>query len=473
MLFRAAHHSDLLEVELARRNIPFVKYGGLKFLEAGHVKDTLAILRVLENPWRRGGVVPRPATARGHGTGHRSATDDSDRRRATGTPDEASPLVKVLDQPVDVPRAAVEGFQELRSALRGCVDETVLHPAAQLERLRTFLDDVIGRTYAAAAARTTRPRPTHAAGPGVRDPGAVPVRAHAWIPRRPPAISPGPPLLDEDYLVLSTIHSAKGPRMGRRAPDPRRRRHDPQSDMATGDDDEIEEERRLLYVALTRARDALHVTFPMRYYRRPERARGPAQLLRSSAGSSNPSRWRRASNRSLRTSTLRPMPSSTSRAPPTSTRSSPASGPSEAPVGWSPCPPSTPSCSICTTPWSGATGVAGNTRSPSGSGSRPRSWARCSRHASGPEQGRERRRRRRPGVGHRGGGARPRPRPRDRAHRAGGGDAARPRAPLRRFAGRGARTPFAWGEDRAREQLLVQHRADRRATRAWRTSSTP
>ena len=51
VLFRAAHHSDLLEVELARRNIPFVKYGGLKFMEAGHVKDTLAILRVLENPW--------------------------------------------------------------------------------------------------------------------------------------------------------------------------------------------------------------------------------------------------------------------------------------------------------------------------------------------------------------------------------------------------------------------------------------
>src|SRR5207249_5339032 len=50
VLFRAAHHSDLLEVELARRNIPFVKYGGLKFLEAAHVKDVLAVLRILENP---------------------------------------------------------------------------------------------------------------------------------------------------------------------------------------------------------------------------------------------------------------------------------------------------------------------------------------------------------------------------------------------------------------------------------------
>ena len=72
MLFRAAHHSDLLEVELARRNIPFVKYGGLKFLEAAHVKDALSLLRVLENPfdevsWFRVLQLPEgvgPATAR-------------------------------------------------------------------------------------------------------------------------------------------------------------------------------------------------------------------------------------------------------------------------------------------------------------------------------------------------------------------------------------------------------------------------
>src|SRR5262249_48223264 len=50
VLFRAAHHSDLLEVELSRRNIPFVKYGGLAFLESAHVKDAVALLRILENP---------------------------------------------------------------------------------------------------------------------------------------------------------------------------------------------------------------------------------------------------------------------------------------------------------------------------------------------------------------------------------------------------------------------------------------
>ena len=84
----------------------------------------------------------------------------------------------------------------------------------------------------------------------------------------------GPPLLDEDYLVLSTIHSAKGLEW-----DVVHVIHAADgmipSDMATGDDDEIEEERRLLYVALTRARDALHVIYPQRYYRRPQGLEDP------------------------------------------------------------------------------------------------------------------------------------------------------------------------------------------------------
>src|SRR4029453_13733370 len=53
VLFRSSHHSDLLELELVRRNIPYVKYGGLKFLEAAHVKDVLGVLRWAENPRHR------------------------------------------------------------------------------------------------------------------------------------------------------------------------------------------------------------------------------------------------------------------------------------------------------------------------------------------------------------------------------------------------------------------------------------
>jgi DNA helicase-2/ATP-dependent DNA helicase PcrA len=272
VLFRAAHHSDLLEVELARRNIPFVKYGGLKFLEAGHVKDTLSVLRVLENPfdevsWFRVLQLPDgmgPATARRvmEQIGVRRVSDD-----------QPSPLVNLLDQPIDVPRAALDGVQELRSALRGCADEDVLMPAAQIERLRTFLAPVFARRYDAASARMRDIEQLEVLAQGYETRG----RFLSELTLDPPSSTgdlAGPPLLDEDWLILSTIHSAKGLEWDAvhviHAADgmiP--------SDMATGDDDEIEEERRLLYVALTRARDALHVYYPQRYYRRPRGLEDP------------------------------------------------------------------------------------------------------------------------------------------------------------------------------------------------------
>ena len=280
VLFRAAHHSDLLEVELARRNIPFVKYGGLKFLETGHVKDTLAILRVLENPfdevsWFRVLQLPEgigPATAR------RLMGQIGVRRK---TDDQLSPLVNLLDQSVEVPRGAVEGMQQLRSALRGCLDESLLPPAAQLERLKVFLEPVFVRKYEAAAARSRDIEQLELLATGYETRG----RFLSELTLDPPSSTgdlAGPPLLDEDWLVLSTIHSAKGLEW-----DVVHVIHAADgmipSDMATRDDDEIEEERRLLYVAMTRARDALHVTFPMRYYRRPRGLEDPhsyAQLSR-------------------------------------------------------------------------------------------------------------------------------------------------------------------------------------------------
>ena len=53
MLVRAAHHSDLLEIELGRRRIPYVKYGGLRYLEAAHVKDLVCLFRMADNPHDR------------------------------------------------------------------------------------------------------------------------------------------------------------------------------------------------------------------------------------------------------------------------------------------------------------------------------------------------------------------------------------------------------------------------------------
>jgi DNA helicase II / ATP-dependent DNA helicase PcrA len=268
VLFRAAHHSDQLEVELARRNIPFVKYGGLKFMEAAHVKDTLAIMRVLENPhdevaWFRVLRLPEgmgPATARRlmAAIGVQDGDDEGAR----------SPLHRFLDEPIDVPRASLGDVQELRSALRGCLDETVLAPAAQIERLRGFLTPVFARRYDAAPARLRDLDQLAALAAGYE----ARQRFLAELTLDPPSSTgdlAGPPLLDEDWLVLSTIHSAKGLEW-----DVVHVIHAADgmipSDMATRDDDEIEEERRLLYVAMTRARDALHVYRPMRYYRRPK-----------------------------------------------------------------------------------------------------------------------------------------------------------------------------------------------------------
>jgi DNA helicase-2/ATP-dependent DNA helicase PcrA len=276
VLFRAAHHSDLLEVELARRNIPFVKYGGLKFLEAAHVKDALAILRVLENPWDE--VAWFRMLQLPDGMGPASARRIMDEIGVRGSDDGAhtsppSPMVRLLDHPFSAPKAAAAGMLGLRSALVACVDESLLPPPAQLERVRAFLEPVIERRYDAPAARLADLEQLALLARGYDSRG----RFLAELTLDPPSSTSdlaGAPLLDEDYLVLSTIHSAKGLEW-----DVVHVIHAADgmipSDMSTRDDDELEEERRLLYVALTRPRKALQVTWPQRYYRRPKGLEDP------------------------------------------------------------------------------------------------------------------------------------------------------------------------------------------------------
>jgi DNA helicase-2/ATP-dependent DNA helicase PcrA len=267
VLFRAAHHSDLLEVELGRRNIPFVKFGGLKFLEAAHVKDALALLRVLENPWDevawfRVLQLPEgmgPATAR-RLIAEIGVTDPA-----------AEPLANLIDRPVGVPSPAAEGFRELRAALACCRDEAILTPAGQLERIRAYLEPTLARRYDAPGPRIADLEQLALLAQGYEARG----RFLAELALDPPASTSdlaGPPGLDEDYLVLSTIHSAKGLEWDVvhviHASD-----GNIPSDLATGDDDELEEERRLLYVALTRARRSLHVTYPQRFHHTVRRER--------------------------------------------------------------------------------------------------------------------------------------------------------------------------------------------------------
>jgi DNA helicase II / ATP-dependent DNA helicase PcrA len=311
VLFRSAHHADLLELVLTRRNIPFVKYGGLRFLEAAHVKDLLALLRVLDNPadelaWFRVlrlldgvgpatarrvmaqlGLGPLPVSGAGTGgAGTGGAGTGGDAAPAVAADPVASPLARLLAAAPAVPAAATGDLSGLRSALAECADGagpggSTLAPGAQVNRLRRWLDPVVARIYDGAAARTADLEQLErvAAGASTR------ARFVSDLTLDPPVSTSdlaGPPLLDEDWLVLSTVHSAKGGEWQAvhvlHASDgmfP--------SDLATGDPEGIEEERRLFYVAVTRARQVLEVNVPLRYYHKPYRDRDAhsyAQLSR-------------------------------------------------------------------------------------------------------------------------------------------------------------------------------------------------
>jgi DNA helicase II / ATP-dependent DNA helicase PcrA len=242
VLMRTSHDSDLLELELQRRQIPFVKYGGLRYLEAAHVKDLLALFRLLDNPrnelaWFRvlqllDGVGPVTA---------RKATNEL---LAGGTWPAAAPLTDALDA---ARKAEGPGQQAelLRDALAPLIEERYPDGAVRLEDLERLV----------AAARQA-PDLGHFASELALDP-----------PQSSGDLA-GPPHLDEDYLVLSTVHSAKGLEWEAVHVLALYDGNFP-ADMACGSAESIEEERRLLYVAITRARRQLHLYVPVRYYHRP------------------------------------------------------------------------------------------------------------------------------------------------------------------------------------------------------------
>ena len=290
VLFRTGHHSDVLELELTRRNIPFVKYGGLKFLEAAHVKDVLAMLRILENPrdevsWFRvlqllDGVGPAGARKIMHAIGVRAIGVQAGSPSAAGVGD--SPLKVLLDAPPRVADAATESLDNLRTALADCLaGDEPLPPAAEIARIRRFCEPIFQQRYGSpdarlhdidqlenvAAAQFAQTSLSAGSGSAYSARGRF-LAELALDPPNSTSDLAGPPLLDEDYLILSTVHSAKGGEW-----DVVHLIHAADgmipSDMSTGDKDAIEEERRLLYVALTRARDNLYVYFSLRYYRHP------------------------------------------------------------------------------------------------------------------------------------------------------------------------------------------------------------
>ncbi len=289
VLFRAGHHSDMLEVELARRNIPFVKFGGLKFVEAAHIKDMMAFLRVLENPydeisWHRlllllESVGPSTAQRVIAALGIRGASSSPSSDVGAAAYD--SPLKRLFLTPPPVPAGARAEFEALRSALADCsgvrivpgatkMDAAALATtetlplAAQLERIRKLYEPLLARRYENPAPRLRDLEQLEQIARGYRSRENF-ISDLTLDPPTSTADLAGPPFLEDDWTTLSTIHSAKGCEWDivhvLHAADgmiP--------SDMATRDEDGIEEERRLFYVALTRARDMLYVYFPLRYY---------------------------------------------------------------------------------------------------------------------------------------------------------------------------------------------------------------
>jgi len=245
VLFRSSHHADVLELELVRRNIPYVKYGGLKFLEAAHVKDALAVLRWADNPrnrvaaWRALQLLP--------GVGPKGA------ERAWTAFEASSWQWGALKTPSGE-------FDALLAALAD--------PAApwsgQMQRVREWYAPILEGRYDAPEVRAgdlvqlERIAATY----GTREAFLTELALD------PPAASSdqsGDPLLDEDYLVLSTVHSAKGQEWDAVYVLNVADGNFP-NEFATGRREAIEEERRLLYVAMTRARTRLDLVAPLKYY---------------------------------------------------------------------------------------------------------------------------------------------------------------------------------------------------------------
>jgi DNA helicase-2/ATP-dependent DNA helicase PcrA len=273
VLFRAAHHALPLEMELQRRNIPYHKYGGLKFTETAHVKDLTAILRLAENP-RDIAAGLRVLTLL-PGVGPQTAQRLMDALAQAG-----GDFLAWADQvsPAPAAKAAWASFVPLMIDL---TRPEGMELSAQVHAVREMYAPLLERRYDNATARLRDLEQIERL--AARFPDRLSLLAD--IALDPPAWAEdlaGPPVLDEDYLILSTMHSAKGLEWDAvyviHAAD-----GNIPSDMATGSVEEIEEERRLFYVACTRARDWLYVCFPLRYYTSPWNhtdAHGYAQLTR-------------------------------------------------------------------------------------------------------------------------------------------------------------------------------------------------
>ncbi|HEV7717557.1 MAG TPA: ATP-dependent helicase [Arsenicitalea sp.] len=262
VLFRTSSHSGPLEIELTRRNIPFVKFGGLKFLDAAHIKDMLAMLRWAENPRDR--VAGFRVMQLLPGIGPSSAG-----RVLDAMLEAPNPLQALCDLPA--PPRGSESWPSLIETMQHLGSRKAGWPA-DLERARLWYEPLMDNIYDDAQVRQADLLQLQQIASGY----ASRERFLTELTLDPPDATSdqsGVPLLDEDYLILSTIHSAKGQEwksvhvlnvVDGCIP----------SDLGTGSTHELEEERRLLYVAMTRAKDDLHLIVPQRFFVSQQRTNG-------------------------------------------------------------------------------------------------------------------------------------------------------------------------------------------------------
>jgi DNA helicase-2/ATP-dependent DNA helicase PcrA len=251
MLFRTSHHSAALELELLRRGIPYTKYGGLKFLEAAHVKDLLSLLRWQQNPRHR--LAGFRVAQLVQGMGPASARRLLDAMASADNPEAARRSYK----PPAGAAASWAGLLDGLNAMQATPWPALLQPALQwyLPQLQRLHEDAATRRADLEQLQRL------AAGFASREVFL------AELTLDPPEATSEvvPPALDDDYLILSTIHSAKGQEWSAVyvlnvvdgcIP----------SDMSASSAAELEEERRLLYVAMTRAQHQLQLLVPQRFY---------------------------------------------------------------------------------------------------------------------------------------------------------------------------------------------------------------
>lgn len=252
ILFRSSYHSFDLEIELTKANVPFVKFGGFKFIETAHIKDMIAFLRVTENPrdvvaWNRillliDGVGPRTA----------EKIIDGILSRQTN---------KFWQNYHDYPEKVRDLFEVLKSAANNHSS-----PSAKVERLQSYYDPILKRVYDDWRKREKDLEMFYTITERYEDVPSL-LTDLALEPPNESVSEITSTGKETEFLTLSTIHSAKGLEwntvfiiyaLDGRFP----------SFHAVDDEDEMEEERRLMYVACTRAKEHLFITYPINIYDR-------------------------------------------------------------------------------------------------------------------------------------------------------------------------------------------------------------